>query len=248
MYNALGQLDKEQLVIEFAPLVKKIAYHLMARMPASVMVEDLIQNGMIGLLDAIDRFAPGMGAQFETYATQRIRGAMLDALRENDWLPRGLRKEFRRVERMIAHLEQEYGRAPSEKELAESLNMSLADYQKLLHDARGYQIVSFEDLGEDGDEEFLERHLSDDSYDPLKLIEDESMRNTLVEGIASLPEREKLMMALYYDQDLNLREIGEVMGVTESRICQLHSQAIARLRSRMLFANSKKKAGKQHKG
>jgi len=243
-YNASGQLDKDQLVAEFAPLVKRIAYHLMVRMPASVMVEDLIQNGMIGLLDAIDRFESGMGAQFETYATQRIRGAMLDALRENDWLPRGLRKEFRRVERMISHLEQEYGRAPNEKELAESLDMSLADYQKLLHDARGYQIVSFEDMSGDGDEEFLERYLSDDSYDPSRLIEDESIRNTLVQGIASLPEREKLMMALYYDQDLNLREIGEVMGVTESRVCQLHSQVIARLRSKIFSANDKKKTGK----
>lgn len=137
MYNAAGQIDKEQLVRHFAPLVKRIAYHLMARLPASVQVEDLIQNGMMGLLEAIGRFESGMGAQFETYAAQRIRGAMLDGLRENDWLPRNLRRDFRRIETAIAQLEQQHGRPPSENELAASLGMALAEYQKMLQDARG---------------------------------------------------------------------------------------------------------------
>jgi len=245
MYNAAGQIKKDEQVQRFAPLVKRIAYHLMARLPSSVQVDDLVQNGMIGLLDAIDRFEAGMGAQFETYAAQRVRGAMLDGLRENDWLPRSLRREFRQIEKAIAQLEQEYGRPPSENELAKALGVSLAEYQKILQDARGHQLISFEDLVEEGDEDFLERHFSDDSNEPSKILEDESLKRMLVQGIELLPEREKLMMALYYEQDLNLREIGEVMGVTESRVCQLHTQAVARLRAR-IFGNSgiKKKASK----
>ena len=205
----------------------------MARLPSSVQVDDLIQNGMMGLLDAINRFESGMGAQFETYAAQRIRGAMLDGLRENDWLPRSLRRDFRRIELAIAQLEQEYGRAPGENELASALDMTLAEYQKMLQDARGHQLISFEDMVDDGDEDFLERHLSDDASDPSKILEDENLRQLLVQSIELLPEREKLMMALYYEQDLNLREIGDVMGVTESRVCQLHSQAVARIRARI---------------
>lgn len=242
MYNAAGQINKDQLVQRFAPLVKRIAYHLMARLPSSVQVDDLIQNGMMGLLDAINRFEAGMGAQFETYAAQRVRGAMLDGLRENDWLPRSLRRDFRRIETAISQLEQEYGRAPSENELASALGMALADYQKMLQDARGHQLISFEDMVEDGDEDFLERHLTDNSGEPSKILEDESLRHALVLGIELLPEREKMMMALYYEQDLNLREIGEVMGVTESRVCQLHSQAVARLRVRIFGQAGLKKA------
>ena len=246
MYNAAGQIDKDQLVQRFAPLVKRIAYHLMARLPSSVQVDDLVQNGMLGLLDAIGRFESGMGAQFETYAAQRIRGAMLDGLRENDWLPRNLRRDFRRIEEAIARLEQTNGRPPSESELATALDMPLADYQKMLQDARGHQLISIEDLVEDGDEDYLERHLIDDSGEPSRLLEEESLHRMLVQGIEMLPERERLMMALYYEQDLNLREIGEVMGVTESRVCQLHSQAVARLRARILGDGGlkKKKAGK----
>jgi len=155
MYNAAGQINKDQLVQRFAPLVKRIAYHLMARLPSSVQVDDLVQNGMMGLLDAINRFEAGMGAQFETYAAQRVRGAMLDGLRENDWLPRSLRRDFRRIEVAISKLEQEYGRAPSEIELASALDMSLAEYQKMLQDARGHQLISYEDMVEDGEDDFL---------------------------------------------------------------------------------------------
>lgn len=238
MYNAAGQLDKDQLVQRFAPLVKRIAYHLMARLPSSVQVDDLVQNGMLGLLDAIGRFEAGMGAQFETYATQRIRGAMLDGLRNNDWLPRSLRRDMRRIEATIAQLEQEHGRAPSEAELAAALGMPLADYQRMLQEARGHQILYFEDMVSDGDDDYLERHFTDDESDPARLVEEFDLRTQLVAAIDGLPEREKLMMALYYEQDLNLREIGEIMGVTESRVCQLHSQAIARLRARLFVGEA----------
>ncbi|MBI2307822.1 MAG: RNA polymerase sigma factor FliA [Rhodocyclales bacterium] len=251
MYTAAGQLEKEQLVQRFAPLVKRIAFHLMSRLPSSVQVDDLVQNGMIGLLDAIDRFEAGFGAQFETYATQRVRGAMLDGLRENDWLPRSLRREMRRIEAAIHQLEQEVGRQPTEKELADSLGMPLADYQKMLQDARGHQLIYFEDLAGDGDEDFLERHFTDNDTDPARLFEDQDLRRHLVAAIEVLPEREKLMMGLYYEQELNLREIGEVMGVTESRVCQLHSQAIARLRARLFGegeASAPKKKGRPRRG
>lgn len=234
MYNAAGQIARDQLVQRFAPLVKRIAYHLMARLPSSVQVDDLVQSGMMGLLDAIGRFESGLGAQFETYAAQRIRGAMLDGLRENDWLPRSLRRDLRKIETTIAKLEQLHGRAPTENELAAALGMPLADYQKMLQDARGHQLISFEDMVEDDESDFLERHPTDDSNDPVRILEDASLKQQLVQGIEALPEREKLMMALYYEQDLNLREIGEVMGVTESRVCQLHSQAVARLRARIM--------------
>lgn len=233
MYTAQGTLEKERLVNQYAPLVKRVAYHLMAKLPASVQVDDLVQNGMLGLLDALGRFEEGMGAQFETYAVQRIRGAMLDGLRENDWLPRGLRKEMRRVEAALHQLEHANGRAPSEGELSAALGMSLADYQRLLLDARGHQMVYLEDLtGEDDD--YLEHHATGVSADPLTILEESNMRGALVAAIGQLPERERMMMALYYEQDLNLREIGAVMGVTESRVCQIHTQAVARLRAAVM--------------
>jgi RNA polymerase sigma factor for flagellar operon FliA len=232
MYTSQGVLAKEQLVTQYAPLVKRIAYHLMAKLPASVDVDDLIQNGMIGLLDALGRFEEGLGAQFETYAVQRVRGAMLDGLRENDWLPRGVRREMRRVEAAIHVLEHQNGRAPTEKELAASLGMALGEYQKLLLEARGHQLVYLEDLTDGSGDDYLERHASGVAVpDPLDALEEASVRAELVRAIEALPEREKMMMALYYEQDLNLREIGEVLGVTESRVCQLHTQAVARLRA-----------------
>jgi RNA polymerase sigma factor for flagellar operon FliA len=231
MYTAQGVPDKDHLVRQYAQLVKRLAFQLMAKLPASVQVEDLMQNGMIGLLDAISRYEEGLGAQFETYAVQRIRGAMLDGLRENDWVPRGVRREMRRVEEAIHRLEHQHGRAPQEGELAEALGMPLAEYQHLLQEARGHQLVYLEDLAGDGEEDYLERNLASSDPDPLALLEDRHMREALVRGIEALPEREKLVMALYYDEDLNLKEIGEVLGVTESRVCQLHSQAIARLRA-----------------
>lgn len=247
MYTAAGQPEREQLVQRFLPLVKRIAYHLMARLPSSVQFEDLVQNGLIGLLDAIGRFEEGFGAQFETYATQRIRGAMLDGLRENDWMPRQLRREMRRIEAAISQLEQNYGRAPSEKELADNLGMPLGEYQKVLLEARGHQLIYFEDFNSDDDEGFLDRHLTEESTDPSRLLEEKDLRTGLVSAIDKLPEREKLVMALYYEEELNLKEIGEVLGVTESRVCQLHSQAIARLRAEVLGETAVKRTRRKGK-
>lgn len=233
MYTSRNESDVEQCVLKFAPLVKRIAHHMMASLPPSVQVDDVIQSGMVGLLDAARRYRETAGAQFETYAVQRIRGAMLDSLRQADWLPRSLRRSLRKIEAAIARLEQERGRAPSEQELADALGMRLAEYQSLLQDARGYQLISYEDLKSGDEEPFLDRYCGDDRPDPLASLMEQSLREDLVAAIEDLPEREKKVMALYYEQDLNLREIGEVLGVSESRVCQLHTQAIARLRARL---------------
>lgn len=232
MYSKTG-LVKDQQVVQYAPLVKRIAYHLMARLPASVQVDDLIQVGMIGLLDAMTNYDDTQGAQFETYAVQRIRGAMLDELRQCDWLPRSARKALRQIETAMNALEQSMCRAPTEREVADKLQISLEDYQQMLLDARGCQLLHYEDfqVGEDGD--FFERHCADDSAEPFAKLQDERFRAKLIEAINVLPEREKLMMAMYYEEEMNLREIGAVLGVSESRVCQVHSQAMARLRGKM---------------
>jgi RNA polymerase sigma factor FliA len=230
---ATTEREVETRVRDLAPLVKRIAHHMMASLPPSVEIDDVIQSGMMGLLDAARRYQTTEGAQFETYAVQRIRGAMLDGLRQCDWLPRGVRRSLRQAEAMIAKLEQKKGRAPTESELAEALGMALPDYQHLLQEARGYQIVSYEDFSADDDDSFLERHATGNEGDPLEVLEERGLRESLVAGIDALPEREKLVMGLYYEQELNLREIGEVLGVSESRVCQIHTQAIARLRVRL---------------
>lgn len=249
MYDAEGNLDKASLVESYAPLVKRIACHLLARLPASVQLDDIVQNGMIGLLDAIDRFEDGMGAQFETYAVQRIRGAMLDGLRESDWLPRSLRRDMRRIEAAMHALEHQHGRPPSESEIAEAMEIPLADYQRMLQDARGHQLVYIEDFRSEEGEDFFEHYQAEDSADPLALLEDATMRSALIDAIDNLPEREKQVMGLYYEHELNLREIGEVLGVSESRVCQLHSQCVARLRARMFGGPAEAgKASKPRRG
>jgi RNA polymerase sigma factor for flagellar operon FliA len=161
---------------------------------------------------------------------------MLDGLRENDWAPRSLRRDMRRIETAIHDLEQQYGRPPGETELAEHLGMTLAEYQRMLQDARGHQLVYLEDFTSEDGEDFLERHLGQSEANPLELLEDADRKTQLVHAIENLPEREKMVMALYYDEDLNLREIGAVLGVTESRVSQLHSQAVSRLRAQIVGA------------
>lgn len=233
-HEAGKQPDVDRLVVAYAPLVKRVACQMMSRLPPSVEVEDLMQNGMMGLLDAISRFENGMGAQFETYAIQRIRGAMLDGLREADWAPRSARRDMRRIEVAINQLEQKNGRPPGESEIAEHLGLDIHEYQRILQDARGHQLIYFDDINSSEGEDYLERHLGQAEANPLTLLEDADMRLRLVEAIQNLPERERMVMALYYDEELNLREIGEILEVTESRVCQLHSQAVARLRALIL--------------
>ncbi|MFN3594448.1 MAG: RNA polymerase sigma factor FliA [Thiobacillaceae bacterium] len=223
----------EGLVREYLPLVKRIAYHLMTRLPASVEVDDLIQAGLIGLLDAVERYDDGQGANFETYATQRIRGAMLDELREADWASRNVRRAARQIENAIHTLEQRLKRPPTEQEIADELKLDIHVYFSLLNDARGAQLLYYEDLHEEGGDDFLERFADDISLGPFDIITSRAFKRALAQAVAQLPDREKQLMGMYYEQEMNFKEIGAVLGVSESRVCQLHSQAITRLRSRL---------------
>jgi RNA polymerase sigma factor for flagellar operon FliA len=233
-YSRDGTLDRSQDLQQYFPLVRRMAHHMVARLPASVQVEDLIQAGMIGLLDALGRFEEGQGAQFETYATQRIKGAMLDELRRCDWLPRGIRQIQRRIETAMQKLEHRLGRIPSESEMAREMGLTLEAYQDLLLEARGSQLFYYEDLDADGEgDDYLDRHVTEHAEDPESTLGDQRFRQAVIDGIEKLPEREKLVMGLYYEQDMNFKEIAAVLGVTESRVCQLHSQSIARLRTKL---------------
>ncbi len=236
-YTAKGQLDRDAQIRQHVPLVRRLAHHMIAKLPASVEIDDLIQVGMIGLSDALTRFEAAQGVQFETFATQRIRGAMLDELRESDWMSRSSRKSQKDIEKAVRRLEQTLGRSPLESEIAQELDLPLAEYQSLLGKVRGTQLVYLEDMsrgdGDDG-ESFLERHETpDDGADPMAMLRDQRLRSSLVAAIESLPEREQHIMGMYYEQDMNLKEIAAVLGVTESRVCQLHSQSVARLRAKM---------------
>jgi RNA polymerase sigma factor for flagellar operon FliA len=232
MYTAKGKADKNTLLTEHMPLVKRLAHQMKAKLPPSVEVDDLVQAGMIGLLDAISRYEDNHGAQFETYAVLRIRGAMLDELRSSDWMPRSTRQNMRKVEQAMAALQQQLGRPPSESEVAKSLKLSLADYQEMLGDSGGHQLVYYEDFhdSEDGNDSFLDRYAVDDE-DPLRSLLETDFRQAVIDAIDALPPREKMLMGLYYEEELNLKEIGAVMGVSESRVSQLHTQAVARLRA-----------------
>lgn len=236
-YTAKGQLDRDALIRQYVPLVRRLAHHMIAKLPANVELDDLIQVGMIGLNDALSRYEAAQGVQFETFATQRIRGAMLDELRDNDWMSRSSRKSQKDIEKAVQRLEQRLGRSPLESEIASELDMSLSDYQSLLSKVRGTQLVYLEDMSRgsgDDDEGFLERNeVSDGVADPLAALRNHRLRASLVNAIQSLPEREQYIMGMYYEHDMNLKEIAAVLGVTESRVCQLHSQSIARLRAKM---------------
>lgn len=232
MYNVQGKADKKDMLETHAPLVKKLAHLMKAKLPPSVEVDDLVQAGMIGLLDAISRYEETHGAQFETYAVQRIRGAMLDELRNSDWMPRNMRQNMRKIEEALTTLQQRLGRPPSETEVAKQLKLSLAAYQDMLAQSGGHQLVYYEDFHDsDTHEHFLDRYCEDTGADPLQALMNSGFRDAVIEAILELPEREKILMGLYYEQELNLKEIGAIMGVSESRVSQLHSQAIARMRA-----------------
>ena len=218
--------ETEALVMRHAELVKRIAYHLAGRLPASVEVDDLIQAGMLGLLEAAANYSEGRGASFETYAGIRIRGAMLDGLRKLDWAPRSVHRKARAVAKAIREIESEIGREARDVEVAERMGMKLSDYHRIVEDSAGCQISSL--TTEEG-----EMTLTDSAADPFRDVVDEDFRAALAEAISNLPERERLVMSLYYDDELNLKEIGAALRVSESRICQIHGQALVRLQARL---------------
>jgi len=225
------RIARNDLVEKHAPLVKRIACHLINRLPASVQLEDLVQAGMIGLLEASRNYDEGQGASFETYAGIRIRGAMLDEIRKNDWAPRSVHRKARMVAEAVRNIEHAHGRDARDTEIADMLEITLEDYYKILQDNSYHKVLSVEDMGL-GEESLLD-NISDNAPGILDGLQKDDMQRIIAEAVASLPERERLVMALYYDEELNLREIGAVMGVSESRVSQIHSQAVIRLQARM---------------
>ncbi|MBS8242150.1 RNA polymerase sigma factor FliA [Marinobacter lipolyticus] len=230
IYQNTGESGASRLVEEHAPLVKKIALHLMARLPASVQLDDLMQAGMIGLLEAAQRYTSAKGATFETYAGIRIRGAMVDEIRKGDWVPRSVHRNARRISQAIKAVEDRCGREAQDQEVAEELGISLDEYHSSLSDANSGRLFSLDELNESGDLPIEETEASDN---PLDGITSDAFRRSLAEAIGELPEREKLVLSLYYQEELNLKEIGAVLGVSESRVSQIHSQAALRLKGRL---------------
>lgn len=230
--SAYSQFDnKQSLVEQHAGLVKRIAHHMMARLPASVLVEDLIQSGMIGLLEAAKNFDGSKGASFETFAGIRIRGAMLDEIRRGDWTPRSVHKNARMVADAIKALEAELGRDVKDVEVAEYLKLSIDDYHQILRDVSSGKIIGIEDLGVSEDAFSIDENRNQNV--PYEGLADEVFQKALASAITTLPEREALVLSLYYDDELNLREIGEVLDVSESRVSQIHSQAMVRLKAKL---------------
>lgn len=223
--------DLDVFLKQHAPLVKRIAYHLMGRLPSSVMVDDLIQAGMMGLLEARRQYDPSQGASFETYASIRVRGAMLDELRRSDWAPKSVHRKSREIMEAVKEIENRTGRDARDEEIARHLGISLDEYHKILQDACTSRIFSLEDLGMEGGSG--EESVADGSATPFEEIQAQDMKRHLAKALDSLPEREKLVIVLYYQTELNLREIGAVLDVSESRVSQLMSQALMRLKSRL---------------
>ena len=227
-YEAVRKASEDPL-LQYAPLVKRIAYHLVSRLPPSVQVEDLIQAGMIGLIEARRNYDPRQGASFETFASIRIRGAMLDEIRRGDWTPRSVHRRSREIEEAIRAIENREGRDASDTEVAQALGISLDEYYKTLADSAQARVFSLDELTEDGDS-LAEAGAFPEPYEALR---ETAFSQALADAIANLPERERLVVAMYYGEEMNLKEIGLVLGVSESRVCQIHGQATLRLRSRL---------------
>ena len=222
--------NMDEMVVQHRTLVKRIANHLAARMPSSVQIDDLVQSGMIGLLEAASKYDATKGASFETFAGIRIRGAMLDEIRKGDWGPRSVYRNSRRITEAVQIVEAKLGRDARDFEVAKELDVNIDEYYTILRDLRGCRLFSYEELF-DSEESRMQARSGDRG--PSADIQEEKFKTALIDGIDELPEREKLVLMLYYDEEMNLKEIGKVLGVSESRVSQIHSQAALRLRSRL---------------
>jgi len=233
MYEQVNTVTQSttELVEQHASLVKRIAYHLIARLPHTVDVADLIQEGMIGLLDAAQHYNAEQGASFETYAGIRIRGAMLDEIRRNNWAPRSVHRKAREIASAMQEIEQREGRHAQDNEIAAAIGITTSEYHQQLHNATGHQLFS---LDEFSDHDETNAHpITQNQPEPAQLVQTDTFQLALSQAIETLPERERLMMSLYYNEELNLKEIGEVLSVSESRVSQIHSQTIIRLRAKL---------------
>nr|WP_133479874.1 RNA polymerase sigma factor FliA [Lysobacter segetis] len=229
--SASADFDATAIVTRHGELVRRIAHHLAARLPASVEVDDLIQAGMLGLIEAAKNFQADQGAAFETYASIRIRGAMIDEIRRGDWVPRSVHRRYRDVVAATRQVEQANGRAANASEIAAVLGVSVDDYHHMLEDASRGQLLSLDEQMDDFDGE--PRLAASCNVTPARELEHTVFRQALGEAIGGLPEREQLVLSLYYEQEMNLREIGAVLGISESRVCQIHGQSMLRLRGRL---------------
>ncbi|AUH00398.1 RNA polymerase sigma factor FliA [Prodigiosinella confusarubida] len=234
LYTAEGTMDKNSLWQRYIPLVRHEALRLQVRLPASVELDDLLQAGGIGLLNAVERYDSLQGTAFTTYAVQRIRGAMLDELRSRDWAPRSVRRNAREVANAMRQAEQLLGRAPTEQEVAQALDITLQEYRQILLDTNNSQLFSYDEWREEHGDSAGALLEGNEEANPLRQLMDVSVRERVMEAIENLPEREKLVLTLYYQEELNLKEIGAVLDVGESRVSQLHSQAIKRLRVKLM--------------
>jgi RNA polymerase sigma factor for flagellar operon FliA len=229
---------RDRLILTYAPLVKYVAGRLGSGLPAHVDEGDLVSYGLLGLIAAIERYDPDRDVKFETYAIARIKGSILDELRAMDWVPRSVRSRAREIERAMAELEAKLGRAPSDEEIAAKVGISQGELEGSLTDISRSSIAALDELwtvsGSGGDQVALIDTIEDESLpDPQSAMTSTEMKEAIADAIARLPEREKLVVTLYYYEDLTLREIGEVLGVTESRVSQLHTKAILRLKARL---------------
>lgn len=232
LYQQVQRGGADELVHRHSAMVKRIAWHLKARLPASVEIGDLIQAGMIGLLEAARNYVQARNSSFEAYANLRIRGAMLDEMRRTDWTPRSVYRRLREVMDAMRAIEAETGREAEEGEIVRRLGISREEYAQIMDDASRSRVLSLS-AADDDDESMAFDVADDEDAQPQVRFEDGGRRQALASAIGALPEREQLMMSLYYNEELNLKEIGEVLGVSESRVCQLHGQALVRLRTRL---------------
>ncbi len=227
---------RDQLIMDYAPLIRFVAQRVAARLPSNIEIDDLISAGVIGLMDAIEKYDPGRDNKFKTYAEFRIRGAILDELRSQDWVPRSVRDKAKKIERTYADLEQKLGRTVSDQEVAEALSMKLEEYYELMAKVKAVTLLSIDELSGAHYHEkksLLECLENVSSKNPFTQLKSKGVRELLVKNIEELPEKQKLVLSLYYYEDLNLKEIGRILEVTESRVSQLHTQAVEKLRARL---------------
>jgi RNA polymerase sigma factor for flagellar operon FliA len=226
--------ERDALITECLPLVKYIAHRISARLPAHVDVDDLIHSGILGLMDAVKKFEPDRNVKFKTYAEQRIRGAILDGLRDLDWVPRSLRRKKKDIETAYHLLEQQYGRAASDEEVAAHLGLTLEELHHSLDDLKGVNLGTFMDAGEGGDGESLISFVPDpDGENPHILLQAREVRTILKNAVDRLPTKERFVVQLYYYDELTMKEIGTLLNITESRVSQLHTKSMLRLRGKL---------------
>jgi RNA polymerase sigma factor FliA len=235
--SKLSVAERDRLIIQYTPWVRFMALRMAAKLPSHIQAEDLISAGIIGLIDALDKFNPAREVQFKTYAQIRIQGAMKDELRALDWASRSMRQKVKRLEHAYATLEQELGRPPSSEEVANSLGIEMDEFEEMLDDVKGTSLVSLEELGQGPASEdkssVLEALLTRQDQDPLEMLNLQDLKKALTLAIGELPEKERLVLSLYYFEELTMKEVGKVLNLTESRISQLHTQTVLRLRGKL---------------